>query len=68
MVKILKFKFFGAFPKHFIWIQALPTNVNILVVNMKKTIHVFLYIFWVKVFYTVSGYAIMEMYPNAWNI
>ena len=24
--------------------------------------------FWVKVFYTVSGYAIMEMYPNAWNI
>ena len=34
----------------------------------KKNIYIFLYIFWVKLFYTVSGYAIKEMYLNAWNI
>ena len=33
----------------------------------KKNIYIFLY-FWVKLFYTVSGYAIKEMYLNAWYI
>ena len=36
--------------------------------NIKKNIYIFLYIFLVKLFYTVSGYAIKEMYLNAWNI
>ena len=36
--------------------------------TLKKTIHVFLYTFWVKVCYTVSGLAIMGMYLNAWDI
>ena len=35
--------------------------------NIKKYIH-FSVFFWVKLFYTVSGYTIKEMYLNAWNI